>query len=78
MEVGGQPEALIAVRYERDTSDLKKILFARHALVVDEVLLSPSVPARLRMLLHAAIVQSLVQLGEFHGMTVAFLEDFDI
>ena len=50
---GGQPEALIAVRYERDTSHWRHIIFGRHVMVVDEVLLSPHVPEQLRALLHA-------------------------
>ena len=69
---------MIAVRYERDTSDLKRVILGKHMLVVDEVLLSPSVPERIRPLLHAAVVQCLVAMGEFHGMSVVFLEDFDI
>ena len=30
-----QPEALIAVRYERDSSDWKRALLGKHVLVVD-------------------------------------------
>jgi len=74
----GQPEAIVAVRYELDTSSWKHTLFGRHVLIVDEVLLSPAVPDRLRPPMHAGILQALVALGAFHSMSVLMWEDFDI
>ena len=73
------PEALIAVRYERDLSTMRHAVFGRHILIVDELVIAPSVPDHVRSLLHAAIVQSLLALGEFHGQTVTFMiDDFGI
>jgi len=70
--------AIVVIRYELDASHWRKLLVGRHLMVVDEIALSPSVPEHLRGLLHAALVQCLVQLGEVHGMSVAFIDDFDI
>lgn len=73
-----QPEALVALHYELDTSDWRRAAVGHHVLIVDEILLSPSVPERFRPLLHAALLNAVVELGRFHQMTVAFLDDFDI
>ena len=37
-------------------------------MIVDEILLNPAVPDRIRPMLHAALVQSLVEMGAFHRM----------
>lgn len=81
VQVGDQLDdlfAIVVIRYELDASHWRKLLVGRHLMVVDEIALSPSVPEHLRGLLHAALVQCLVQLGEVHGMSVAFIDDFDI
>jgi len=71
-------EALVLLRYQLDTSELKRALVGKQVLIVDEILLSPSIPDRLRAMVHAIVLQQLVALGAFHDMTVAFWEDFDI
>ena len=76
---GPSPEALVVVRYKIDASEWQRILHGKHVLVVDQVLLSPSVPDDVRGALHAAVLQSLCSLGGFHKMTVAYhLDDFGI
>lgn len=46
--------------------------------MVDEIVISPSFPPRLRALARddRSIVDTLVSLGAAHGMTVALLDDF--
>ena len=75
---GPSPEALVVVRYKIDASEWRRILLGKHVLVVDQVLLSPSVPDGVRGALHAAVLQSLCAMGGFHQMTVAYLDDFGI
>ena len=69
-------DALIAVRYERDSSDMKQLVLGRHVLVVDEMLLSPSIPQQVRGPVHAALLQCLVELGRFHNQKVLVWDDF--
>lgn len=73
-----QPQALIAVRYERDNSHWQKMLMGKHLMVVDHLLLSPALPDHLRPLFHAALLQTLVSMADYHKMTLCFLDDFDI
>jgi hypothetical protein len=47
-------------------------------MVVDAIAFSPSVPDHLRGLLHAALVQCILELGETHSMAVTFIEEFDV
>ena len=70
--------AVVLRRYELDMSDWKHAISGRHLMVVDELVLAPSIPIHLRGAFHAGLCQLLIQLGEVHGMTVAFLEDLDI
>ena len=56
----------------------QRTLFLKHVMIVDEILLSPGIPGRLRGALSAAVLQTLVQLGSFHQMSVLMWEDFDI
>jgi hypothetical protein len=56
-------------------------LAGKHVLVVDQILLSPSVPTHLRGAVHAAIVQAFVLYGQFHAQNVRYqdhLHDFGI
>lgn len=46
-------------------------------LIIDQILLSPSVPHHLRGMVHAMLVQALVQLGQYHQQKVAFFDEFD-
>ena len=62
------PEALIVVRYERDNSDWMKVLLSKHFMIVDDIVMSPSVPDEISPFLHAAIVQALVAMGAYHQM----------
>ena len=59
-------------------SHWKKAVLNRHLIVVDDLLINPGVPERLQAEIHAMILATLVKLGEFHGMTVMFLDDLDI
>ena len=68
------PEALVLVRYELDRS-WQRAICGKHVLVVDEVLLAPSVPPHVRGTLHAAIVQTLLLMGSFHAMSVLWEEN---
>lgn len=77
-DVTRAPEALVLVRYELDASAWKRALFGKHVMIVDEVLLNPAVPERLRTPLRAGIVSALLSLGFFHEMPVLFWEDFDV
>jgi len=57
------------------------LLPGKHVLVVDQILLSPSVPTHLRGAVHAAIVQAFVLYGQFHAQNVRYqdhLHDFGI
>ena len=57
------------------------VFAGKHVLVVDQILLSPSVPAHLRGAVHAAVVQAFVLYGQFHAQNVRYqdhLHDFDI
>ena len=46
----------------------------KHVLVVDQILLSPSVPSHLRGVVHAAVVQAFVLYGEYHAQKVRYEE----
>ena len=43
-----------------------------------QVVLSPAVPMRLRGALRAAVLATIVAMGEYHSMSVMMWEDFDI
>jgi hypothetical protein len=78
-----KPEALIAIRFVRDASDWQRLVTGKHVLIVDELLLAPTVPEHLRGLVHAGVVQALISLGQYHSMHVSFdhshsSDDFDI
>ena len=70
--------AVVVVRYELDVSRWQKALTLKHVMVVDAIAFSPSVPDHLRGLLHAALVQCILELGETHSMAVTFIEEFDV
>lgn len=77
----GSTEAVIVTRYELDSSHWRRALVGKHVLVVDQILLSPSVPTHLRGAVHAAIVQAFVLYGQFHAQNVRYqdhLHDFGI
>ena len=76
--LGGALQGVAIVRFEVDTTEWQRVLFGKHLVMVDEVVLAPSVPEHVRGMMHAGIVQRLIEFGHAHQMSVAFWEDFDI
>ena len=76
--VAGRLEAMISIRYEIDSSSLLKAVQGKHVMIVDGIVLALSIRDESHTLFHAALMQTLVSLGEYHSMNVLFWSDFGI
>lgn len=76
--VSGSLEGLIGIRYEVDTTSWKNALTLKHVIIVDHIAVSPSVPDESYAMFHAAVVHTLIQMGNYHNMNVVFWSEFGI
>ena len=65
--------ACVQLRYQRDTlNGLRSFVEGRHVMVVDNMLVLPSMPSQSRQQVSAGVVDSLRQMGRCHSMQVVF------
>ena len=76
--VGGRLEGMVGIRYEIDSSSLAHFAQGKHVMVVDGMLLAPTVPDDAYLPFKAALTECLLQLGQYHEMNVYFWSEFGI
>eukprot|EP00966_Prymnesium_polylepis_P232983 5388579-Prymnesium_polylepis.1 len=63
--------ACVQIRYKHDlVSGLRAFLSGKHVMVVDHVLVVPTMPSRSRMLVSAGVADALCELARLHDMHV--------
>ena len=71
--IGDEMVACVQMRYQRDTlNGLKGFVEGRHVMVIDNVLVLPSMPSQSRLQVSAGVIDSLREMGRCHGMQVVF------